>query len=288
MDKKSVDQNPSEVHSLRSPRPWIFDLGLKPRALGLACAIIQWTLPDGWCWFSIRKLAERLRWSPRTTQRGYSDLIRSGVARRRGGKGKLGICIADRPTVANAGVSEKDQTVATVANTGVIVTPPLTQTVANGGTATIQPIKHPIQRKKRGKKKATPVAPLPLIPGIAWSKVNQSVEATPAGKSYIEKELDLHSKELDRLDNNGGPLNVKLDDADYYESFRRLSAHLQADARKRGPKTLPMMTVNWLKTDLTRKRERMKQSRGRGRKAEPKGLVALREYEESRSGINVN
>lgn len=62
---------------LRFPRPWLFDLKLSPRALALACAIVQWTLPSnrgGYCFYSARKLGELLGWSRPTVERALADL----------------------------------------------------------------------------------------------------------------------------------------------------------------------------------------------------------------------
>ena len=62
---------------LRFPRPWLFDVKLSPRALALACAIVQWTLPSnrgGFCFYSARKLGELLGWSRPTVERALADL----------------------------------------------------------------------------------------------------------------------------------------------------------------------------------------------------------------------
>lgn len=74
--------NSPEDRVLRFPRPWLFELQLQPRALALACAIVQWTLPSnrgGYCFFSARKLAERLGWSEATVKRAFADLRAAGI-----------------------------------------------------------------------------------------------------------------------------------------------------------------------------------------------------------------
>jgi len=67
---------------LRFPRPWLFELQLKPRALALACALVQWTLPSnrgGFCFYSARKLGDLLGWSVPTVERALADLRAAGV-----------------------------------------------------------------------------------------------------------------------------------------------------------------------------------------------------------------
>ena len=52
------------------------------RELALANAIIQWTLPSGWCWYSARKFSERLGWSQATVERRTERVIQHRFYRR--------------------------------------------------------------------------------------------------------------------------------------------------------------------------------------------------------------
>ncbi len=88
--RSDFNQKPEEIHVtsqpkaevIRFPRPWLFELQLKPRALALACAIVQWTLKKGWCFYSASDLARRLGWSARTVERGLADLAQAQILER--------------------------------------------------------------------------------------------------------------------------------------------------------------------------------------------------------------
>ena len=88
--RSDFKQKPQEIHVnskpqtevIRFPRPWLFGLQLKPRALALACAIVQWTLKRGWCYYSATDLARRLGWSARTVERGLADLVQAQILER--------------------------------------------------------------------------------------------------------------------------------------------------------------------------------------------------------------
>jgi len=124
---------------IRFPQPWFFDLGLQPRALALACAIAQWTLKKGWCYYSAADLATRLGWSARTVERALGDLRKAEILNRN----RRGIRLlppAEMPASTAATVGKKKRT------------------TDNGGGATTRPIEIFTDTKKKRVASSNPVA----------------------------------------------------------------------------------------------------------------------------------
>lgn len=94
----------------------------------------------------------------------------------------------------------------------------------------------------------------PRAAGITWNRERDEILLTDDAKRYIAEELQSHSQELDKLD-SGGQHDVMLERVEIREGLRNCAVNLVKNRAKTGPKTLPALVVNWLKTDLTTKRK---------------------------------
>jgi hypothetical protein len=94
----------------------------------------------------------------------------------------------------------------------------------------------------------------PRRSGITWNKGADKVALTDDAKRYIAEELEAHRQSLE-ADDPKGPKEIRLERHEIHEGLRKCAANIVRNRAKTGPKTLPALVVNWLKTDLSTKRE---------------------------------
>jgi len=187
-------RNTDADNIVRFPRPWMFELNLQPRALGLALAISQWTLKKGWCYYSASQFAQRLGWSERTVKRGFADLRGAGILDRH----RRGVRLVPP------------------------LSPPRASTVTdkkrkgdNGGPATKEPIKILTEPRRKERASSNPVAevkaepdiePLALVSSDSQDRESQNHQKRQDGESLsdIEARLDDCARE-----SNATPTNKK-------------------------------------------------------------------------------